>query len=128
MALTNISKEHLNQLITIPNLQALEKDKIVKAVQRNSNNYAKLKILFKQMENIKREIEEVIQESITSENLEKIKCNFKKIPGKNYYLYQKSEEDYFFSMLSPKEWKSSNIFVGEYFYDYDHTFQKIQTS
>ena len=49
MALTNISKEHLNQLITIPNLENLEKNKIVQAVQRNSNNYAKLKILFKQL-------------------------------------------------------------------------------
>ena len=46
MAITNISKEHLNQLITIPNLENLEKNKIVQAVQRNSNNYAKLKIFF----------------------------------------------------------------------------------
>ena len=125
MALSNIDKKHLNQLISIPNLNELENDKIVKAVQRNSNNYSKLKVLFKQMENIKREIEEVVKESIETENLEKIKCNFKKIPGKNYYLYQKPNNELFFSMLSPKEWNSNNNFIDEYFYDYDHTFQKV---
>lgn len=125
MSLSKIDKKHLNQLISIPNLNELENDKIVKAVQRNSNNYSKLKILFKQMENIKREIEEVVKESVEVEKLEKIKCNFKKIPGKNYYLYQNPDEEYFFSMLSPKEWNSKNNFIDEYFYDYDHTFQKV---
>lgn len=125
MALTNIDKKHLKQLIEIPNLELLEQDKIIKAVQRNSNNYSKLKILFKQMQNIKNEIEEVIKESVETENLEKIKCNFKKIPGKNYFLYQKPNNEFFFSMLSPKEWNSKNLFICEYFYDYDHTLQKV---
>jgi hypothetical protein len=125
MALSNISKDHLNELIIIPNLQELEKDKIVKAIQRNSNNYSKLKILFKQMENIKKEINEVVKESLETEKLENIKCNFKKIPGKNYFLYRNQECELFFSILSPKEWKSKNIFINEYFYDYDHTLQKI---
>jgi hypothetical protein len=125
MALSNIDKKHLNQLISIPNLNELHNDKIVKAVQRNSNNYAKLKVLFKQMESIKREIEEVVKESVEAENLEKITCNFKKIPGKNYFLYQKPNNELFFSMLSPKEWNSKNNFIEEYFYDYDHTFQKV---
>lgn len=125
MSLSKIDKNHLNQLISIPNLKELQNDKIVKAVQRNSNNYAKLKVLFKQMESIKREIEEVVKESVETENLEKIKCNFKKIPGKNYYLYQNPDNEAFFSMLSPKEWNSKNNFIDEYFYDYDHTFQKV---
>ena len=81
MSITNISKEHLNQLITIPNLQELKKEKIVKAVQRNSNNYSKLKILFKQMENIKKDIQEIVNESIETEILENIKCSFKKVCG-----------------------------------------------
>ena len=125
MALTNIDKEHLSKLITIPNLENLEKDKIVKSVQRNSNNYAKLKVLFKQLENIKREIDEVINESVESQNLDMVKFNFKKIPGNSYFLYQKPEKELFFSMLNPKEWKTKNIFMGEYYYDYDLSFNKI---
>ena len=96
MSLSKIDKKHLNQLISIPNLNELENDKIVKAVQRNSNNYSKLKILFKQLENIKKEIEEVINDSVESQNLESIPCNFKKVPGKTYHLYQKPNQECFF--------------------------------
>jgi hypothetical protein len=125
MTLTNISKDHLNKLIVLPNLQELEKDKIIKAIQRNSNNYSKLKILFKQIDVLKKEIDYVVQESMISDKLEQINCKFKKIPGKNYYLYKNSKEEYFFSILSPNEWNTNNLFIEEYFYDYDHTFQKI---
>ena len=101
------------------------KDKIIKAIQRNSNNYSKLKILFKQIDVLKKKIDYVVQESMISDKLEQINCKFKKIPGKNYYLYKNSKEEYFFSILSPNEWNTNNLFIEEYFYDYDHTFQKI---
>ena len=125
MSLSKIDKKHLDQLITIPNLQELQNDKIVKAIQRNSNNYSKLKVLFKQMDNIKKEIEEIVKESVETEELEKVNCNFKKIAGKNYFLYQRPNNELFFSILSPKEWNTKNLFINEYFYDYDHTFQKV---
>ena len=77
------------------------------------------------MENIKKEIEEVINESIESQNLDMVKCNFKKIPGNSYFLYQEPEKELFFSILNPKEWETKNIFMGEYYYDYDLSFNKI---
>ena len=127
MALSNIDKEHLKQLITIPNLQELDAHKITQAVQKNSNNYSKLKTLFKQLEFIKNEINEIVNESIETDALNNVKCNFKKKPGNTYYLYNKKSQDtLFFSILSPNEWQNmDNIFVGKYFYDYDLTLQKI---
>ncbi len=125
MSITNIDKNHLKQIIEIPNLNELNRDKIIKSVQKNSNNYAKIKVLFKQMENIKKEIEEIIEESIETDDLNKIKCNFKKIPGSYYYLYQKPDSTLFFSILSPKEWNTKNIFINKYFYDYDLSLIKI---
>ena len=95
MSLSKIDKNHLNQLITIPNLQELQNDKIVKAIQRNSNNYSKLKVLFKQMENIKKEIEEIVKESIETENLEKINCNFKKFLVKTTFSTKNLIMNYF---------------------------------
>ena len=115
----------MNQIIEIPNLDELNKDKIIKSVQKNSNNYAKIKVLFKQMENIKKEIEEIVEESLESENLNNIKCNFKKIPGSYYYVYQKPDLTLFFSILSPNEWNTKNIFINKYFYDYDLSLIKI---
>lgn len=125
MALSRIDKDHLNSIIEVPNLQDLEKNKILEAVQRNSNNYAKLKILFRQMESIKNEINAVVSESIETEFLQNIECKFKKIPGKNYFLYKNPKNELFFSIISPLEWKTENNYVGEYFYDYDLTFQKV---
>ena len=119
MSITNIDRNHLNQIIEIPNLNELNKDKIVKSVQKNSNNYAKIKVLFKQMENIKKEIEQIINESLETDDLNNIKCNFKKVPGSYYYLYQKPDGQLFFSILSPNEWNTNNIFINKYFYDYD---------
>ena len=125
MALSRIDKDHLDSIIEVPNLQDLEKNKILEAVQRNSNNYAKLKILFRQMESIKNEINAVVSESIETEFLQNIECKFKKIPGKNYFLYKNPKNELFFSIISPLEWKTENNYVGEYFYDYDLTFQKV---
>ena len=125
MSITNIDKKHLNQIIEIPNLNNLNKDKIIKSVQKNSNNYSKIKVLFKQIENIKKEIDEIIQESLEADELNNIKCNFKKNPGNYYYLYQKPDNELFFSILNPNEWNTENIFINKYFYDYDFSFVKI---
>ena len=126
MAISNIDKEHLNKLITIPNLNELDAHKVVTAIQKNSNNYSKLKLLFKQMENLKNDINEIINESLEADALNDIKCNFKKKPGNTYYLYKKPCDSLFFSILSPQEWTNTkNIFVNAYFYDYDLTFQKF---
>ena len=125
MSITNIDKNHLNKIIEIPNLNELNKDKIIKSVQKNSNNYAKIKVLFKQMENIKKEIEEIILESLETDDLNNVKCNFKKIPGNYYYLYQKPDSIFFFSILSPNEWNTNNIFINKYLYDYDLSLVKI---
>ena len=125
MSITNIDKNHLKQIIEIPNLNELNRDKIIKSVQKNSNNYAKIKVLFKQMENIKKEIEEIIQESLETDDLNNIKCNFKKNPGNYYYLYQKPDTTLFFSILSPNEWDTKNIFISKYLYDYDLSLIKV---
>jgi hypothetical protein len=125
MSITTIDKKHMKDLIEIPNLNELNKDKIIKTIQKNSNNYAKIKVLFKQMENIKKEIEEIIMESIETDDLNNIKCNFKKVPGHHYYLYQKTDSTLFFSILSPNEWKTNNIFIDKYYYDYDLSLVKI---
>ena len=123
MTLSNISNEHLDKLIQIPNIEELQQHKMVRAIQRNSNNYGKLKVLLKQMKNIQDEIETLCLESIEVDYLEEVDCNFKKIPGKSYYLYMKPDGQKFFSMIAPNEWNTKNRFLNEYFYDYDLTFQ-----
>lgn len=127
MSITNISSEHLNNLMIDLNLNELSKQKIVDSVQRNSNNYGKLKTLFKQLEFIKKEIEGIVLESIESNELDNVSCRFKRIPGNTYYLYRKKDGDLFFSMLEPEiwDWGKNNIFIGNYLFDYDLTWNKV---
>ena len=128
MALTNISKDHVNNLLLDLNTPQLNQDKIMKSIQKNSNQYSKLQVLFKQLANIREEINLVIQETLETDNLEKIECRFKKIPGNHYYLYSKlNSNKLFFSMLDPKEWnfEKNNEYVGKYLYDYSLNLQKI---
>ena len=128
MSLSNIDPEHVNELMLATNQLDLDSSKVRQSIQRNSNNYGKLKMLARQLVFIKQEMQEIINDSMVSTELEKVSCKFKKIPGNTYYLYQKIEGDMFFSMLEPEIWNYSakNIFLGRYKYDYDLSFQKSE--
>ena len=127
MSISKISKEHVNNLMLDLHSPNIDKNKIMQSIQRNSNNYGKLKMLFRQMAFIKQEIDELVNDSLAMSELEKVSCKFIKVPGNHYYLYQKIEsEELFFSMLEPEIWnyQKNNIFIGKYYFDYDLTFQK----
>ncbi len=127
MAVSNISNKHVKELMLTLSTMDLQESQVRQSIQRNSNNYSKLKTLVRQMAFIKQEMEEIIHDSLVNQDLEKISCKFKKIPGNTYYLYQKKEtEEMYFSMLEPEIWdfKTHSVLVGKYFYDYDLNFQK----
>lgn len=48
----------------------------------------------------------VLEESRLNALLHKTACNFKKVPGKKYYIYKqrKNPDDEMLSMISPEEW------------------------
>lgn len=123
MALSNIDSEHANKLLSQINtnfdVNSLE------AVKNNHVQYAKLKQLAKQMEMIKREAFQVINEANEQQTLHSVKCSVKKVSGKNYYLYKKTNGERYFSIISPSEWNHTDIFLGRYFYDFDKTFELL---
>ena len=88
MALSNIDKKHLDKIFKDKNFEILNNDSIRQKIVTNSNSFSKLKILFRQLELINMEINEVVKETIETSELQKIKCNIKKIPGKIYYIYK----------------------------------------
>ena len=55
-------------------------------------------------------------------------CNFSKVPGHIYHLYEKEDETCFFSMLSPEEWGSScpHHHLGSYRLEYDHSWTPLE--
>ena len=48
-------------------------------------------------------------------------CNFKKVPGTTYHLYERPDETAYFSMLSPSEWGTAcpHKFLGSYRLEHD---------
>jgi len=55
-------------------------------------------------------------------------CNFTKIPGKVYHLYEKIDETCYFSMLSPQEWGGScpHKHLGSYQLEYDQSWTPLE--
>ena len=114
MAITNISKKHLDSLLLELNSKNIDNSKIVQSVQRNLE---------------KDEINTILNDSLESEGLSKINCKFKKIPGNHYYLYTKLlDESLYFSLLAPDEWnyEEKNRFIGKYLFVYYLKFNKVE--
>jgi len=65
---------------------------------------SKLRTILDQMRNLQNQAKVVLEEAKRDAELHHAQCNFKKIPGKLYYLYQRSSGTSYISMLSPDEW------------------------
>eukprot|EP00794_Sanderia_malayensis_P015369 gene15369-16946_t len=68
----------------------------------------------------------VLEEAHEDNFLHHAKCNFKKIPGKTYYLYKRPSGDLYFSIISPKEWGNScpHEFIEAYRLEQDMSWTK----
>ena len=124
MSIDSLSKDYVNNLLFPLVKKELDNDKIIKKLQSNATAYSQLKLLAQQVKAIEQQAYDIINSAIENDNLHDIECKFKKIPGKTYHLYEGKIK--YFSMLSPKEWdyKNKDIFLGSYYYDFDHTFNK----
>lgn len=121
MSISKIDKKHLNELILSLNNDNQNKLEIIKS---NHSNYGKLKMISEQINRLKMDALNIINDSIKQNELQNLKTNFKLVSGKNYYLYENNEKKYF-SMIGPNEWKNNDRFISKFFYDYDKQFIKI---
>ena len=136
MSIDTISKSHLNNLLVKLNSTDLEQYKHIQKIKSNNIAYAKLKMLANQIKALEDEARTIINETIEIDNLNNVKCSFKKYPGNYYHLYENIIHDLniniennntFLSILSPEEWNydtNKYKYLASYFYDYDLTFIK----
>jgi len=68
---------------------------------------SKLRTILTQMRNLQAQAKNVLEEAKRDAELHHAACNFKKIPGKIYYLYRRKSGQTYFSMMKPDEWGSS---------------------
>ena len=122
MSITNISSSHLKDLMISLN----QNDNKLELLKSNHSQYAQLKLISKQMEMLKTQAKQILNEINIQNDLHSIHKNFQLISGNTYYLYSKNEHK-FLSLISPEEWGDAltSKFEGKYFYDYDKQFNCI---
>lgn len=122
MSIQRIDKKHLDDLILSLNNQNLENNNL-EIVKSNYSQYGKLKHIINQINNLKKEACDLINEAEEQNELHQIKKKFKLVSGNIYYLYEKETEKYF-SLIAPNQWDNKDIYLGAYFYDFDKQFVK----
>jgi len=90
---------------------------------------SKLRSILEQMRSLQAQAQVVLQEAKRDNQLHHAACNFKKIPGKIYYLYKRAnKEATYLSMLSPEEWGSGcpHQFLSAYKMEFDFTWTPFE--
>lgn len=62
----------------------------------------KLALIVDQIRFLQSQAHQILKDTKTDQMLHRAACNFKKIPGKMYYLYERDSGQAYFSMLSPE--------------------------
>ena len=125
MALCNLSKDNVENLMLM--LHGNKNENKLNIIKNNYMQYGKLKMIAKQIQMLKREAYEIINDAMTQEELHNLTCNFKIVSGNSYHLYEKNNKKYF-SLIGPDEWNDhdeSRFFLGTYFYDHDKSFNLV---
>lgn len=82
----------------------------------NTRVSSKLQLIADQIRYLQEEAREVLESAQRDQELHRAQCNFKRIPGRLYHLYQRGDGSNYFSMLGPEEWggKPPHEFRGSY--------------
>jgi len=82
---------------------------------------SKLRTILTQMRNLQNQAKTVLEEAKRDAELHHAACNFKKIPGKIYYLYRRKSGQCYFSMMKPEEWGDAcpHEFLDSYKLEFD---------
>lgn len=66
------------------------------------NQSGKLGLILDQIRFLQSQAHQILRDIKTDQSLHQAACNFKKIPGKTYFLYERDSGQMYFSMLSPQ--------------------------
>lgn len=127
MALTNVDKNTLTRLfdmINIKNNETINYNNLLN-IRSNYATYSKLELIAKQIEFLKNEALNIINNHELNNDLTCLKCNFRKVPGTYYYVYENENNEKILSLIGPHEWSNYHKFITKVYYDYDYQFYKV---
>jgi len=87
----------------------------------------KLDLIVNQIRMLKEEARSILEQAERDLELHRAKCNFEKRAGQTIHLYQKGEDEFYFSLLSPEEWGGTppHPFAGSYRMNGDRSFDRV---
>lgn len=87
----------------------------------------KLAVLAEQMRALRAQAEALLSKAARDLALHRARCNFEKVPGGVYHLYEKADGSRWFSMVAPEEWVrgAPDRFVGSYRLEADRSFTDL---
>lgn len=87
----------------------------------NTRVSAKLKVIAEQIRHLQLEARDILEETRRDQHLHHVECNFKRIPGNSYHLYEKNNGQQYFSLLSPEDWHNTppHLFIGSFHLEND---------
>ena len=88
---------------------------------------AKLRVIADQIKSLQAEARKVLNDAKREHSLTQAECAFKRLPGKIYHLYQRSDGRRYFSMLSPDDWRGQppHAFVASYRLEADYSWTPL---
>jgi len=77
---------------------------------------SKLQVISDQIRQLQDQAREVLETARHDQDLHRVRCSFKRIPGKTYHLYAREDDSRYFSMLSPDDWqgKPPDAYIGSF--------------
>ena len=126
MALSNLNKDNIERLFQMINLNDTDRTDYNNLLNIRSNyaTYSKLELIARQIEFLKTEALNIVKIHDLNNDLNNIKCSFRKVPGNYYYVYKNDNEKYL-SLISPDEWNKKEDFLAKVYYDYDYQYYNV---
>ena len=90
-----------------------------------------LNLIYEQMKTLARQVQEIKKRVHISDLIYHAEIAFTPVVGKNYFLYQKENQERFLSLLSPEDWKdkmNDKSFIAEVRLNADHTWKVVRST
>tara|TARA_B100000524_G_scaffold342961_1_gene238552 strand:- start:477 stop:854 length:378 start_codon:yes stop_codon:yes gene_type:complete len=125
MSLSNMNNHVITNLFQMLNVTQDNQNTLLENIKGNYASYAKIQYIANQVNMLKNEANNILLNHEMNNELKKIKCTFKKVPGNYYYVYEKNNNQ-FLSLISPEEWHvPPEKFICKVFFDYDYNFYTL---
>lgn len=107
-------------------------EKLISALKDSNENVKhtalnKLDVIGEQIRFLQKQAKEILEDAFTHSALHKVPCNFVKVPGTIYHLYERPSGEKIWSMISPEEFgaSSKNTHIESYRMESDRSFTPV---